>query len=463
LCGDSRRCESLIRDICGDKTKEAHLLIQALKQQVPMDLIGMHPGTAPLPTLQRLQQRLQDSVGLAELTAGWAVNAWALALGIITKSEGGFVERVEPQPRSERRPPVEPPAEELEELLAHVSRVHAEAKRLAEKEQDYAGAARLIEALPEQHRRKKLYAEICRRRDRVAELQTKVGDAVRSLRLSGLRPLVEEWLKLQPRRRRELQPLLDRLPVEPKRPQAGLVITNWLGMNFIFVPSGTFWMGDRGNQTQMQISHDFYMGDSPIKQGQWQAIMGRNPSYFSRSGEGASKVKGFSDADLTHFPVEQVSWDDVQEFLQRLNEKEKKSGFLYRLPTEAEWEYSCRGGVTSQQDCAFDFYFAQPTNDLSSDQANFHGNYPTSSARKSHYLERTTKVGSYKPNRLGIYDMHGNIWEWCEDHFEPGGSTRVIRGGGWINDGSTCRASFRRNCLPGIRANFVGVRLVLLL
>jgi formylglycine-generating enzyme required for sulfatase activity len=149
-------------------------------------------------------------------------------------------------------------------------------------------------------------------------------------------------------------------------------------------------------------------------------------------------------------------WDDVQQFLQRLNAREKDSCFVYRLPTEAEWEHACRGGASSQEECSFDFYFgdpsrnlAQPTNDLSSNLANF-GNS----------LGRTTKVGSYKPNRLGIYDMHGNVWEWCADHYEVGGSARVIWGGSCNNEAANCRASYRNRNEPANRNHNLGFRLV---
>src|SRR5262249_21947674 len=115
----------------------------------------------------------------------------------------------------------------------------------------------------------------------------------------------------------------------------------------------------------------------------------------------------------------------------------------------------------------FDFYFgdpasniAQPTNDLSSEQANFDGGYPAGNAPQARYLERPTKVGSYEPNRLGIYDMHGNVWEWCEDHFETGGSARVFRGGSWLGGGSACRASCRIRRGPSYRYYGLGVRLL---
>src|SRR5271165_320359 len=135
-------------------------------------------------------------------------------------------------------------------------------------------------------------------------------------------------------------------------------LTNSLGMRLVLVPRGSFWMGDRGSQQQVEIAHEFYLGAFPVTQEQWQTIMGNNPSHFSRGGDlaaGRRKVKRISDADLRQFPVECVSWNDVQKFLKRLNAREKGDGLLYRLPTEAEWEYACRGGATSQEECAFNF------------------------------------------------------------------------------------------------------------
>jgi formylglycine-generating enzyme required for sulfatase activity len=209
-----------------------------------------------------------------------------------------------------------------------------------------------------------------------------------------------------------------------------------------------------GRQRRVEIPHDFYLGAFPVTQEQWQEIMGSNPSYFSRTKGGAGKVEGFSEADLKQFPVEQVSWRDVQDFLQRLNAREKDSGLLYRLPTEAEWEYSCRGRASSQQECDFDFYFgdssrtlSQPTNDLSPQMANF-----------GYILGRTTQVGSYKPNGLGFYDMHGNVWEWCADLFRTWASGRVIRGGSWLDPSSVCRVSSRKCLGPDTRYRDLGFR-----
>ena len=157
--------------------------------------------------------------------------------------------------------------------------------------------------------------------------------------------------------------------------------------------------------------------------------------------------------------MESVSWEDAQEFIKKLNEKEGKGGYVYRLPSEAEWEYACRGGATSEEDCSFHFYFDKPTNDLSSKQANFYGDHPAGKAAKGPYLERPAKVGSYAPNKLGLYDMHGNVWQWCADLSAPGGSGRVSRGGSWSLYGSLCRAANRGGSAPTDRLIDLGFRL----
>jgi formylglycine-generating enzyme required for sulfatase activity len=157
--------------------------------------------------------------------------------------------------------------------------------------------------------------------------------------------------------------------------------------------------------------------------------------------------------------VEWVSWNDAQEFIKKLNEKEKGKGWLYRLPSEAEWEYACRGGATSEEECSYHFYFDKPTNDLSSTQANFNGQYPYGKGEKGPCLGRTTKVGSYAPNKLGLYDMQGNVVQWCEDLYDPKDSFRVIRGGGYCGGGGGCRAASRFGIPQNVRDDFLGFRL----
>jgi formylglycine-generating enzyme required for sulfatase activity len=179
--------------------------------------------------------------------------------------------------------------------------------------------------------------------------------------------------------------------------------------------------------------------------------MGNNPSYFDRKPRN---------------PVEQVSWNDVQEYLEKLNARLAGGGLTYRLPTEQEWEYICRGGPITKDQSAYHFYFAHsktdltsaPTNDLSSRQANFNGNYPAGSASKGPDLQATSKVGLYLPNPLGIYDLHGNVWEWTSSVYE--GSSRVFRGGSWDFHAVSCTASYRYGNGPGIRDSSVGFRLL---
>ena len=149
-----------------------------------------------------------------------------------------------------------------------------------------------------------------------------------------------------------------------------------------------------------------------------------------------------------------VSWNDAQAFCDWLSKKEGKK---YRLPTEAEWEYACRTGTTTP------FYFG---NSLNSDNANYNGDYPYGTTTKGPWLKCTTPVGTYKPNAFGLYDMHGNVWQWCQDWHElyyytnsppsdpPGpnaGTFRVLRGGGWDRGGVDCRSASRSKDVPSDR------------
>jgi formylglycine-generating enzyme required for sulfatase activity len=232
-------------------------------------------------------------------------------------------------------------------------------------------------------------------------------------------------------------------------------------MTFVRLPRGTFYRGWDGQQkgVKAEIKEDFEIAVHTVTQEQWRAVMGSNPCTFSRRGGGRSSVVDISDEELKLFPVEMVTWNDAQQFIQKLNEIERERGYLYRLPTEAEWEYACRGGATSEEECSYHFYFDKPTNDLSSDQANFDGNAPFGNAPKGNHLLRPTRVGAYPPNRLGLRDMHGNVWQWCADEYAPGRSSRVIRGGSWNFKGALCQAAIRNGCEPTYRAPNLGFRL----
>jgi formylglycine-generating enzyme required for sulfatase activity len=238
--------------------------------------------------------------------------------------------------------------------------------------------------------------------------------------------------------------------------------TNDVMMTFVRLPKGTFYMGwdDRGQPprkgVKTEIKEDFEIAVHDVTQGQWQAIMGENPSSFSRFGSRRNDVKALSDEELKLFPVECVSWEDAREFIRRLNERERGRGYVYRLPQEAEWEYACRNGTVSEEDCSYHFYLDTPTNDLSSAQANFDGNVPAGKGSKGKDLARPSRVGAYPPNRLGLCDMHGNLYQWCDDREASG---RVFRGGSWFNTGFDCRAAHRNWESPRGRNFYLGFRL----
>jgi formylglycine-generating enzyme required for sulfatase activity len=252
-------------------------------------------------------------------------------------------------------------------------------------------------------------------------------------------------------------------------------ITNSIGMKLVRIPSGKFPMGspkdeerraaDEGPRHEVQISRAFYLGVFPVTQGQYRKVMGKNPSWFSAGGAGRDKVKGL---DTDSFPAENVSWHDAVKFCKRLSAlaEEKKARRVYRLPTEAEWEYACRAGTSTP------FHFGKSA---SSRQANFNGRYPYGGAEKGPELGRTCKVGSYKPNAWGLYDMHGNVYQWCADWYGKGsyaksdkedpkgpttGSNRVLRGGCCFLFGRHCRAAARASRAPGSLDGAVGFRVV---
>ena len=235
-----------------------------------------------------------------------------------------------------------------------------------------------------------------------------------------------------------------------------------INLEMVYIPGGKFQMGtddqeinelcekykvdyfQRESPQHKVIIEPFFMGKYPVTQAQWQAVaniqkvdrlLNPNPSYF----------KG------ANHPVERVSWDDAVEFCKRLSNHTKRE---YRLPSEAEWEYACRAGTTTP------FHFGET---ITIDLANYDGNYIFGNGVKGIYRKETTEVGSFKvANNFGLYDMHGNVWEWCQDHFHDSykgaptdgsawqdtnksNNKRMLRGGSWYNGPVYCRSAFRFN------------------
>jgi formylglycine-generating enzyme required for sulfatase activity len=236
----------------------------------------------------------------------------------------------------------------------------------------------------------------------------------------------------------------------PKPPEP---FTNSLGVKFVWIPAGNFMMGSPKEEKErhpseirhkVTLTKGFYMGVYTVTQEEWQAVMGNNPSNI----KGEKKL-----------PVESVSWDDCQEFIKKLRKNDKKP---YRLPTEVEWEYSCRAGTTTP------FHFGET---ISTDQANYDGNFTYGDGKKGIYRRKPTPVGSFPANVWGLHDMHGNVWQWCqdwhgdypqEDVVDPQGPKkgviRVLRGGSWIYSPQHCRSAYRGWFEPGNRFGYCGLR-----
>jgi formylglycine-generating enzyme required for sulfatase activity len=246
-------------------------------------------------------------------------------------------------------------------------------------------------------------------------------------------------------------------------------VTNSIGMKLKRIPPGKFLMGTApsGPSTpkdevpchEVELTDAFYMGVHEVTQQEFEEVMGYNPSYFCAKGEGKEKVKGLQ---TSRFPVDSVTWEDAQEFCAKLSAvpAEQQTGRTYRLPTEAEWEYACRAGTTTT------YHFGDASQNLK------HYAWYADSADGS-----THPVGLKKANPWGLYDMYGNVWEWCADYYQgeyyhtsPSKNPRctqpmvhrVLRGGGWGRFGSAwfCRSAARGQNVPTIAQNYNGLRVV---
>ena len=226
---------------------------------------------------------------------------------------------------------------------------------------------------------------------------------------------------------------------------SGKELKNSIGMEFVYIPSGSFEMGSNDGYYneekpvhRVTISNGFYMGKYEVMQKEYEKVIGTNPSYFK---------------NCPRCPVEQVSWEDAQDFIKKLNAKNEGT---YRLPTEAEWEYAARGGTTTK------WSFGNGESSLG-----VYAWYWENSGSKTH------EVGMRQSNDFGLYDMHGNVWEWTQDwygSYESGnitdptgassGSNRVNRGGSWSDDAVHLRSANRSGNLPSYRYNDLGFRVV---
>jgi formylglycine-generating enzyme required for sulfatase activity/serine/threonine protein kinase len=266
----------------------------------------------------------------------------------------------------------------------------------------------------------------------------------------------------------EGQPFKPPNPV-PIKAEEG-VIQNSIGMKLRRIPAGKFLMGTPGEKNTEELPHEvritrpFFIGVYEVTQEEFQQVMSTNPSHFSRKGEGKDAVKDIREEELKRFPVESVSWDDAVKFCKKLSALELAHGRVYRLPTEAEWEYACRAGSKS----AYTFGDGPA-------QLNEHAWYAANSQ------DRTHSVGQKKPNAWGLHDMHGNVREWCGDYYDetyyrksvpqdPAGPEesplpeRVLRGGSYEDQDRGCRSADRSSSIQNFEnGTGYGFRVVLVI
>ncbi|MEA5602162.1 SUMF1/EgtB/PvdO family nonheme iron enzyme [Nostoc sp. UHCC 0252] len=253
----------------------------------------------------------------------------------------------------------------------------------------------------------------------------------------------------------------------PQQQQAKLFtenLGNGVVLEMVAIPGGKFLMGSPENEPERSYSESpqhtvtvqpFFMGKFPVTQSQWAIVAALKKVNIDLNPE-PSNFKG------ANRPVEQVSWDHAIEFCARLS---NKTGKTYRLPSEAEWEYACRAGTTTP------FYFGET---ITTDLANYNGDNIYNSGTKGEFRQQTTDVGQFPPNPFGLFDMHGNIWEWCQDAWHENyngaptdgsfwdheNNNRSLRGGSWGDSPVGCRSAFRGNIVRNSRLGGLGFRVV---
>jgi len=401
LCDDPRRCEAMLRDLCGQHKREVFILVSALKQRVAADLLG---GSGGLPTpllLGRLRKRLEDELALTGEAAHWAVETWALALGIIAET-------------SPRAP-----------VTAAAARVQTPVT---------------IERPEPAHPR---------------ESSTSV---------------VVPKPAAAPQPANKTKP-----PPAPATPFRDRLKDGSDGPEMIWLPPGRFFMGsadgvgpafaDERPRHEVHIARPFAIGRCPVTFDDYDqfVVATRRPPAAKRGVLG--RLFGAAEDRQRELPSDQgwgrgrrpvivVSWDDAAAYCVWLTEQ---SGWTYRLPSEAQWEYACRAGTQTR------WSFGDDERALG-DHAWFTGN----AGRKTH------PVGEKQPNPWGLHDLHGHVWEWVQDHWhdhyhgaptdgsaweDAAGKSRVMRGGCWINDARLCRSAQRDRGVPADRDAGLGFRL----
>jgi formylglycine-generating enzyme required for sulfatase activity len=441
---DPKRCEGLMRDAFENRYHdEFHTLLAALREGVPADLLKNRPvhwDTVAPP----LQRRLLTGHNLPSDTARWSIETWALALQI----------PLPPTPRLQPTPLV-PPSQTPQNTHSTSSITPAPAAPAQQTPHPSTTPANFIKlaALA-------AFAVVILATGIVvgAYLKSSPPTPKSTPRAASTpttpdNPAPQPASPVNPSLPTPISPELPTptlpaptsvspTPLSKPDPRTGKTILNATGMRLAFIPTGKFTIGSPLNeperlkdetQQQVQIDKPFWMGVTEVTQSQWRAVMNSDPSSFTGG-------------DL---PVENISWDDANAFCQKLSLIEKKT---YALPTQAQWEYACRAGTATA--------FNWGNDNITPRQANFDASAAYNNGSVGVVRGRTTAVAFYPANAWGLYDMHGNVWEWCADPLDA--TNRYVRGGAWISHPRLLRAANRGVAPKDFRCNNIGFRVVML-
>ncbi len=400
-----------------------------------------HPDEAPAAFRSLLERGLKSNPRERFVDAGELLAAITLLGTAPTHTAGGSETRLPKPTAMTAQPKPETQAERVRRIKAAAVQLHEEVKAHLELD-EIEEAASLLERYPPDLislRDSALFAETTSRRDRLRQLRNDIQARLDTGNLKDPRlpSLIAAFTRIKPN-----DPEMLELAREFPAPKIGQILTDGMGIKFAWVSLGQSWLGGgdgKPGDKPFMLENGLWCGIYPVTQADWEKVTGSAPKCHFKGNP--------------RFPIESVSWTEAQAFIETLNRKTAGGGYSYRLPTEEEWEYICRGGPISQEHSKFSFYFAKsrtdltpnPTNELNGKLANF-GN-----------TGKPSDVGTYLPNPLGIYDMHGNVWEWTSS---PEASYRVFRGGCWRYQAEVCTAAYRNWCEPGNSSSSLGFRLL---
>ena len=478
VCEDPRQTRALLRDLLGSQpgqhTRAINVLIHAMEERVPEELLAAQESGLVEMAVRRLIVRLQADWGMSEAGARWSVQTWGLALGVLSPEEASAMSLEAGVPRKsarwttwvtgETRGPVE--AETLPVGAGSPEVGGAVRKRRLRWLVAVLGALVLLSLVPAIRYSLLIWGSVPGVSVSPTIVPAESAEALVEISVDEAAEEVEQAIQVVGSIGTATDEKSVWLPVEPAPARDAAfetekTITNSIGMKLVLIPAGEFMMGspesdefaadDEMPQHRVRITKPFYLGVYEVTQKQYEQVMHTNPSRFG--------------GDWRR-PVESVSWDDAVEFCRRLSNKEPRE---YRLPTEAEWEYACRAGSTTR--------FSWGDSDSESVMKDFCW-YSCNAYEWSwtipHAAETGTQpVGQKRPNAWGLHDMHGNVFEWCKDWYDrdyygrsspsdpqgpSAGSYRVNRGGGWRNRSTLCRSAERYWSSAGIQDSIQGFR-----